>query len=263
MVTISHRPIRLWGDVSYPIMSGRWQGDSFNVNGVVGTGFVPADQVLVTCWHCVRATKDGVDFGLGLRPSASEGQARVEKIAKLHDIAQDPRGLDLATARVGLESSALYNLSPEKAVAGFDVWSAGFPMPRRTLLASGQHQTDLTPRHLQGYVVREFPNLDHPGYPTQPTYELDMLAPGGLSGAPLMVRSLAPVGLRLVGVVYGSHDNFTVAEEMETSDAGRLEVRRYVSFAWAHAWESVAGLVGPATREKQLRDLMRDSPDFG
>lgn len=28
-----------------------------------------------------------------------------------------------------------------------------------------------------------------------------------------MIESIGPVGLRLVGVVYGSHDSYTVAEE--------------------------------------------------
>jgi hypothetical protein len=252
-----------WGDVSYPIIAGHLDGPRFSMEAVVGTGFVPCDGVVVTCWHCVRDSRDELDYVVGLRPP--EGQP--VDLKQIRDLEKDDRGFDLATGSVELEASPRFNLCPAAtSLVGQSVWSVGFPMPRRTVSSSGRGLVVLQPRCLRGYITTEHDSdSDDTFTKGQPTFELDMLAPAGMSGAPLLIQSIGPVGLRLVGVVYGSMDSYTIADEaLVDSESGerRAEVRRYVSFGAAHSLVSIHELRGRATGGRTLAELMSDSPRF-
>lgn len=253
--------VLLWGDVSYPILVGHRHVTGFEIKAVVGTGFVPLDGVLVTCWHCVKGSAQGLDFALGLRPANG---ASIPTLG-IENVEADAGGLDLATASVELAASPLFNLCPDRAVSGHNVWSAGFPLPKRTVLSTGQGVLNVQPRQLKGYITCEFDNPDHPGFGSQPSYELDMLSPAGMSGSPLMIDSIAPVGLRLVGVIYGSRDAYTIADEArvdEETSGVSAEVRRYVSFGASHSWESVGQLRGTATGARPLAELLPRAPNL-
>jgi hypothetical protein len=180
-----------WGDGAYPIIGGRLTGDVLEETGVAGTGFVPVDGVLVTCWHCVRGCEDGLTYAIAVSGSAT-GMAPVT-LTRLTQIERDPAGADLATAVTTLGASALMNLSPTSEMLGQPMWSVGFPMPeivRPTTIGEPTY-TELSVRHLKGYVVREFLNGRHPNYGPQESYELDMLTPEGMSGAPCSLTALA------------------------------------------------------------------------
>jgi hypothetical protein len=107
------------------------------------------------------------------------------------------------------------------------------------------------PRVFRGYITRDFIDNNHPGWGPQRAYELDMPAPRGLSGAPLIVHSIGPVGLRLVGVVYGSTSIDTMADD------GTV-----VSFGLAHHWDVLRALSGPATSDRPLHELLPTAPSF-
>jgi hypothetical protein len=76
-----------------------------------------------------------------------------------------------------------------------------------------------------------------------------------MSGAPVLSSASSPM---LLGVAYGSHDNYAIAEESVTDSATGhvIEVRRYVSFGWAHHLESVMALRGEATNDRPLSELL-------
>jgi hypothetical protein len=119
------------------------------------------------------------------------------------------------------------------------------------------------PRALRGYVTRSFVNTEHRHdghhYPPQPSLELDMRAPAGLSGAALVVPAGAEDVWQLVSVVYGECDSYTIAEEAHldpSTGESTSEVRRIVSFGLGHATESVANLSGPATGGVPLKELL-------
>lgn len=139
--------------------------------------------------------------------------------------------------------------------SGIDVFTYGYPMTtgERTDF-EGRMRFELQERYLEGYVTRSF-FYSPPGFKKTPSYELDMLAPAGLSGGPFVKRP----GTNLMGVVYGSFDSYTIAQETridhETGDA-TPEVRRVVPFGLATYVEAFGALSGAATDGKPLRDLL-------
>ena len=62
----------------------------------LGTGFIPAPGIFMTCWHVVQGA---VDAGLEVVAAAAAPPDR--KVAlPLHDLSQDGDGRDLASAAV-------------------------------------------------------------------------------------------------------------------------------------------------------------------
>jgi hypothetical protein len=245
--------VRLWG-VALPIALGSSGPDGFSLSAMTGTGFVAAPGVFVTCAHCLPAGQGDFAAVVSVGPTSV--------IAPLTAITYDPI-FDLATARIDHDSGYRFNLCPDEPWSGLDVWTAGFPLMSRERLAAGRAAWHLTPRQLRGYIVRPFDNDRHPGHLSQPSYELDMLTPAGLSGAPLMVHSIGPVGLRLVGVIYGTHDSYTIAAEAHLDPAtgeADPEVRRYISFGLAHQLSSLRQLSGDATGGRRLDELIGTEP---
>jgi hypothetical protein len=87
------------------------------------------------------------------------------------------------------------------------------------------------------------------------SYELDMPAPEGLSGAPVVLHGTKAV----VGVVYG-HNDVALVEEHATVDdetgARSPEVLRIVSFGLAHHTHTLHELRGKATGGRPLKELV-------
>jgi hypothetical protein len=175
----------------------------------------------------------------------------------LTKITPDSNGLDLATAAIEYESSQVVGRHPAPNTVGTDVWSVGFPLPESDLIDNDLRRWHLDPRILKGYVTRIFINQNHKNFGPQPSYELDMPMPLGMSGAPILANPGSPMGPVLLGVAYGSHDSYTIAEETVIEEPGyRQEARRYVSFGWAHHLDSVMALRGEATNDRPLSDLL-------
>jgi hypothetical protein len=110
----------------------------------------------------------------------------------------------------------------------------------------------LNGRLLRGYITRLFRYDDH-SLGRISAYELDMLAPEGLSGAPLVYRP----GDSVIGVVYGRHEVGLVDEfsrlDPETGVA-TPEIQRIVSFGLACDTSTLFALTTPATGDVTLVD---------
>jgi hypothetical protein len=87
-----------------------------------------------------------------------------------------------------------------------------------------------------------------------------MLAPAGLSGAPLITqRDYLGNPSQVVGVVYSSTESYSVVQEAEVdAETGETtaEVRRLVPFGLAHYTTSLLELAGAATEERPLSEIV-------
>lgn len=161
-------------------------------------------------------------------------------------------GSDLASGNVPLVGGAGLSLHGTTEKVGADVWTYGYPLTSPPDEDSPSWKFD--GRFLQGYVTR---HVDY-GEARIPSYELDMRAPEGLSGAPIMLFRSTEV----VGVVYGVTDVRRI-EEWATVDPDtgepRPEIQRVESFALAHQAETLANLAGAAMEGKPLKRFLADS----
>jgi len=223
--------------------------------GFLGTSFLAAPGVLATCWHCVEGP---------VRAGAKIGVVGVQSAGApffvLQDVAQDPSGADLATAAIPRTLSPIGPTARlgNPIMAPTDVCTWGYPLTRfERRSAQGPGTYHLEPRYLQGYVTRYFV-YDHGRFGRARSYELDMPAPDGLSGAPLIVRGSDVI----LGVIYGTID-VARTEEVSAVDpdtgARTPQLDRIVSFGLAHHTLPLAELRGPATGGRPLADLMPTS----
>jgi hypothetical protein len=214
-----------------------------------GTAFVVAPSVIVTCWHCVRrplTERQAYAVGLG------------QMLYPLTEVQQDPRGLDLAIARVdGLVPSLGLRLAEDEDVLqGQEVMAYGFPLGQVSRGVHGAARPDVASRVLHGYITRRFV-ASLPGFISTLSLEIDMPAPAGLSGAPVIVRGRRP--MLLGGVVYGANAVAQIEELAQSDPATGFrtpEVQRIVTFAAAHMPDSLRDLRGAATGGRRLADLL-------
>jgi Trypsin-like peptidase domain len=221
--------------------------DGSSIRDFLGTGFLLAGGILVTCWHCVRGPVEA-----GLVVAAVQGGDDFIPAFVLRDLAQDRNGSDLATARLDRVQLFGLELATASVDTGTDVWSYGYPLTDPPDERRPTYR--LNARYLEGYVTRAFYYSDK----RVPSYELDMRAPAGLSGAPVV-----EVGSkRVIGVVYGVEEverieifGRTDPETRErTPDVVRLE-----TFALAHYTDTLRTVVGPATGGRQLAEAVDDA----
>ena len=217
--------------------------------GFAGTGFHAGKGVFVTCWHCVAEELPPDRFYGVLVKERGGYTARA-----LTSVEQDPAGRDLATARM---VPPIPPVSPtfttEPACELEDVCAFGYPLSGLSPEVSEVGRLPLIQmRTLKGYVVRRF-HHEQPGFGTAHSYELDMPAPEGLSGAPLMT-----LAWEVLGVVYGTVETATITEWASVDEeVGRTpEVQRIVSFAVAHHTDSLLALSGAATSGRTLREYL-------
>lgn len=215
-----------------------------------GTGFLIADGLLVTCWHCVS---EPIEEGEML-VAAREINGGSFEPGELSDVSQDASGADLATAKVPFEQEAALTLADVAPASGTDVWTYGYPLttPRRE---EGKRRFQLNARWLEGYIMRAF-RFESPTYGVMPVFELDMVAHEGLSGAPVVRRP----GREVLGVVVGSYDVGAI-EALASVDPKtgerRPEVERVVSFALAHYTSTLCELRTQGTSGERLADFLR------
>lgn len=220
----------------------------------MGTSFVAVPGVLVTCRHCVPDLElpDGEFYAAMDASDAKEGQpSRSGASYRLVDLEHDSRGHDLALARVPSTISPVGRLSSALITGiGFDVGTLAYPG------TAGVHDPNLdlrvfglVGRWLQGYVTRSFLYSPPDGGPPRRSWEIDMTAPGGTSGAPLIVLSPHERAGTIVGVIYGRYPAFADVAE------GALIQEPPVWFSLAHTDDVLLGLAGTATGGRRLLDL--------
>jgi hypothetical protein len=205
----------------------------------------------VTCWHCVRTQlPDSQRYAAAIEVAEGEYGSVL-----LEDIQQDTNGTDLATARADLKPTLRFTLADSSAHQGHEVWTYGYPLTGVRQHPELEKQFELQARYLEGYVTRLF-NYEDSEYGQAPSYELDMPAPGGLSGAPRLKKPSHEV----VGVIYGDHDVGTIDQlaRIDPATGERTpEVQRVVTFALAHFTETIKNLQGVATDSLPLAEYLK------
>jgi hypothetical protein len=245
-----------------PIIAIHSQGP-YRLKGFTGTGFLIAKNVLVTCYHCVSpAIGEDYAYAVAFPKEYYDGPIKNDApdipyvVARLHGIQQHPDGLDLAIAEVRFEPERLTLGTRSDIGYGTEVSTFGYPLTRDLPNPETGRSITFKPRYLRGYISRGFSN-DVPGYGPTETYEIDMPAPAGISGAPVIKRGTSEV----IGVVYGTEDT-GIAEEgtgIEGETGERVpRVRRWTTFTLAHELSSLQSLRGTYfTEYMTLSDYVR------
>jgi hypothetical protein len=216
--------------------------------GFCGSGFVIHGGILITCRHCLEDYPTAEDEWYGAvfeKPDKSGYGAH-----KLENVSYDPSGVDLATARTGLMGSPL-RLSAGLSGIAHDVGCIGYPgtIGRRTDGLFGQLRFDQQGRWLEGYVTQAFV-YERPDHKRIRSWEIDMPAPSGLSGAPVILLRATDNHPVFIGVVYGSH---TVPSDIGSADA----MPSGYPFALAHFTDSLHALRGDVLGNQTLGEYMR------
>jgi hypothetical protein len=192
-----------------------------------GTGFLIANGLLITCWHVVKP-----ELPNGQRYCVAVNEGTTYSVFFLQNVQQDLNGSDLATATVHLDASIGLTLARDDVILGGAVWTYGYPLTDVKSLPEGDLHFRVNPRFMRGHVMRHF-NYDHAEYGNVPSYELNIPAPQGISGAPLVKNDM----LEVVGVVYGNNDVATIEEFAhidEKTGKRQPELQRIVSFGLAN-----------------------------
>jgi hypothetical protein len=143
-------------------------------------------------------------------------------------------------------------------VFGTDVWSLGYPHTRVEPSSTPEFDKLLRPngRYMQSYVMRVF-SYDQPGFGSTRSYELDMPALEGMSGAPIIRLQTQEI----LGVLYGRNDVEVIEEfgsrDPDTGERLTPEVVRMTYFALAHHTITLGNLKGTATQGLALRQFLR------
>jgi hypothetical protein len=213
----------------------------------LGTGFLITTGILVTCWHCVRDVLSAGHAVAAAVKTPSGGGYALNVVAELE---QDSNETDLAIGTVEQLATVGLTLAESQLAIGTDVWSYGYPLTRPP--DERRPEWLLEGRFLQGYVTRLF----YYSEARIPSYELDMKAPAGLSGAPLV-----EVGSRRVaGVVYGVNEVALIEQFGRVDPETRVrepEIQRVEAFALAHNTPTIRRLSGAATGGRPLADYLR------
>jgi hypothetical protein len=204
----------------------------------VGSGFTFGEGTFVTCWHSVNAPlgEDEV-YGAVMRSGGTESQ-RYDQVSELVDLEQVTGGHDLALARVDFTVEPVLTLAENPAAWGTDVVACGYPLPVNTRDPDTRDvKIDTNASLLRGYVTRLRMD-DRPGWPAVRAYEVDMRAPGGVSGSPLF----RPQPFEVVGVVYREHDLYV------------SERQAPVTFAYAHHLSTLREARATVTENRPLAE---------
>jgi hypothetical protein len=212
--------------------------DGSAIRDFLGTGFLLADGIVVTCWHCVHA--------------AMEGQLAVAAVQTGGDFIPGHAGRErLGYRDCATRSNPALRTRARIRTRGHRHRRVDVRLPLTDPPNERRASFLLNARDLEGYITRAFYYSDA----RVPSYELDMRAPAGLSGAPLI-----EVGSkRVIGVVYGVHEAERIERFGRTDpDTGlrEPELVRVETFALAHYTETLRAVVGPATGERPLGDVV-------
>ena len=161
----------------------------------------------------------------------------------------------METARVSFNPERL-TLGTEAGLGfGTEVSAFGYPLTRDVPDPTTGRRIGFNHRYLKGYVTRAIDNAV-PGYPSTTTIELDMPAPRGLSGSPVMVLGTT----RVIGVVYGTKDTGPIEKYSRVDDTTGERVpnlQRITTFAVGHWVDSLMNLRRAATAGLPLADYLQ------
>lgn len=233
-----------------PVFEGTDAASSWQPERFRGTAFLVSPYVVLTCWHCV----EGAAVGQQLVVAYSESPNGSRVAMPLTMIERHAGGADLAIARVELPDT-MFRLAREDAAFGSDVWSYGYPLTVRRQTSDGAIRFRTSGRALRGYITQAA-IIDVPGRGETLAYEVDMPAPEGLSGAPLVRRGSNDV----VGVVFGQNDVATIehfASVDEETGVKTPELQRVHSFGLAHHSQTLWEVAGEATEGLTLLEYDR------
>lgn len=212
-----------------------------------GSGFILVGGVMVTCRHCFEDYPLKTDEYYGAVHTKANGAGYTA--LRIEAVSFDPSGVDLATAATGLQGSPLM-LTRGISGIGQDVGTIGHPGTYGRLRdeTSGPLQFDQQSRWLEGYVTRGFV-YERPDHKKVRSWEVDMPAPSGLSGSPLLLLRATESSPVVVGVIYGSH---TVPSDLGSADA----MPSGTPFALAHYLDSVQQLRGDVLGSETLAEYL-------
>jgi hypothetical protein len=214
-----------------------------------GTGFLIAQDILITCWHCVsQALEDGQRYAAVVK----EGDGHTVHV--LRNMEQHPLGLDLAIARVDLVPKVGLTLTATGLLPGDDIVTYGYPPTDEPLMEDEHAKVQLNARLLRGYVTR-LCYYNQPGFVRTPSYELDIPAPHGLSGAPIIkLKTKEVAGVFFASLDVSTGEQFPAVAGHEGDQ--QAEIDRAVSFGLAHYTGSVWSLRGMITQGIPLREFL-------
>lgn len=226
-------PALLISDI-LPIVTTRFDTLPFMIHSFEGTGFLLANNVIVTCSHCIEGTPPEY-AAYGAVRFDSDRKVRGNLISQVEQI-----GNDLAFGHILFDKTLAMRLAETTPVMGAAVWTFGYPLTDVRRI-TGEFRTFVThPRLLRGHITRDF-LYNHATLGRVPSWELSFAAPEGLSGAPLFLEST----LDVIGIVYGNNDVATVEQAVEVNaDTGERtpEIQRIVSFGLAVHLQALAPL---------------------
>lgn len=233
------------------VINGRFLGSGFFVQ------LTPEDKniIFVTARHVV-AHKLEAHQRIGIGCLYTKGYFWWNHF-KLHNSA------DLAVAQVIRATmpewiAPLPVFSPSETLElGTAVFSFGFPLSTSTRDVKGKFSIELNEVFYAGYIssIHDRQYLTNVFMPYKTNYSLSFECPKGLSGAPLMIRSLQR-GPVVCGVVYGNRTTQYLIESREELQSGNVIERessyRYYHFGLA---SSMAEFLDPYIAFQVKRDL--------
>lgn len=214
--------------VRYKIENGRNVVTDF-----CGTGFLVSNYQLLTCWHVVNADEK---YAAALK---KDDEYILFDLSNIEQILNT----DLAKANVGIKKTIRFLFEPENIPYGTSVFTFGYPLTNKERLEDSKDTLiKLSPRYFEGYVTRDCYGSYGP-FKKIPSYELNFSCPEGLSGAPLFKMN----STRIVGIIYGSSEAYTVHSYKETKEKGGLEKtieeRNIIFFGSAHHYKTLQRLI--------------------
>ena len=225
--------------------------------GAVGTGFTFGEGTVVTCWHCVRGPLGKGEFYAAVARTGGTDQQTYDQWFRLDELEQDANGSDLALARIEATVSIGLHLAAGPAGWGDDVMACGYPLPLNTKdVETREPRINTNAMLFKGYVMR-IRLSDFPGQPEGRVYELDMHAPPGMSGAPVLRAGSREV----VGVVVDERGYVIETDELSDNDRTiTIPLDRKLYFAYAHHLEVLSAAKGAATDGLPLAEFLAKDP---
>jgi hypothetical protein len=175
-------------------------GSKPTLDAFLGTGFLLSGGIFLTAWHVVEQAL--ILVALSVSCSRSTGRVSLNAdYAPIHAFATDEHQTDLAIGYVRRLGGPGLELTRVQAAPGEDVCTWGFPLmppPQRREHDGAKVFGDMAPRYLQGYITRTAA-VERPDGTAPAVIEMDMPAPAGVSGAPLLRKGRGEV----IGVIIG------------------------------------------------------------
>jgi len=197
----------------------------------LGTGFMLRDNILLTCWHCIKDIKIKEDEQISAVIVKEDGSDH--KVFQLGHYEQDLNKTDICVMAHPFKASE-YLLKLPKNIDypfGTTIWTYGYP---ETTKIYGKDKLLVPPQFFRGYITRTLEFKGYEEFKDIASYEINIPFPKGLSGAPICTEQM-----EVIGIVYGTNDIATIEEYSESKkEDGNVELvyekQRIQSYGLAH-----------------------------